>query len=280
MAKTIAVDFDGVINQYRNGFAGKGVFEEPFKDARESLTRLRDDHGWTIIINTCRSETDQVASYLDYHGIPYDEINHNPTNTKLGLSLAKPVADVYLDDRALQFGGSWKGVVARVLGHRSWLKAQYGNPSLSMEVCGYRVDQMALYVPDLDEAIRAYSRAGHPQWIVDTVVAKDKSGEDKALQFTVNLGFNYTMFPCEFELLELVEGETVQLPLVGRDWGMSHFGFHVDDMDVGIAQFEEGGFELMAHVQTVSHSKCPYLYEYVYMDTSDLGFIAKLIKRI
>jgi hypothetical protein len=103
--KTIAVDFDGVISDYR-GWKGKGNFAPPINGASEFLGQLRKEK-WKIIIHTTRSETDKIAEFLNENKIPYDHINFNPDNVKFGLSYGKPLADVYLDDRAIRFRGEW-----------------------------------------------------------------------------------------------------------------------------------------------------------------------------
>ncbi len=103
--KTICIDFDGVISDYR-GYFGKGKFGSPIEGVREAINELYEE-GWKIIIHTTRSETEQIKRYLEVNGIPYHFVNHNPENSKLDLSPHKPIADVYLDDRAVRFEGEW-----------------------------------------------------------------------------------------------------------------------------------------------------------------------------
>ena len=105
MNKTIAIDFDGVISDYR-GWKGKGNFAPIIPGAKDRINSLFEE-GWTIIIHTTRSETYLVARFLSANGVKFNHINKNPENEKLGLSREKPIADVYLDDRAIRFLGSW-----------------------------------------------------------------------------------------------------------------------------------------------------------------------------
>jgi len=103
--KTIAVDFDGTIAHY-NGWKGKGVFGSPIDGCRVFLLKLRQE-GWTIIVNTTRSETSDIHRYLTDYKIPFDHINFSPKTQEQFLSPAKVLADVYLDDRAVRFTGKY-----------------------------------------------------------------------------------------------------------------------------------------------------------------------------
>lgn len=99
--KTICVDFDGVIADYSQGWQGAETFGEPLPQVSAVMLALKQA-GWKIIIFTTRQETPALRGYLGFNDIPYDEINKNsdqPENSNDG----KPIADVYLDDRAIRF---------------------------------------------------------------------------------------------------------------------------------------------------------------------------------
>lgn len=119
---TVAVDFDGVISCY-DGFKGKGIFGPPIPGVATELAVLRA-MGWTIIVNTTRSETWWVKEYLIEHEIPWDYVNFNPDNHTRDLSPAKIIADVYIDDRAITFTGKWGGMAERVINFRPWYKRE------------------------------------------------------------------------------------------------------------------------------------------------------------
>ena len=115
--KTICIDFDGVISNYK-GYKGWGVFEPPVDGTIEYMNRLKAD-GWRIIIFTCRNETKLIQDYCEQHCIPVDEINRNSTqhpNTNMG----KPYADVYLDDRGMCFKGDWKKTYSQLKRFKPW----------------------------------------------------------------------------------------------------------------------------------------------------------------
>lgn len=99
--KTVCVDFDGVIADYSQGFKGEDVFGHPLTGAADVTHRMHDK-GWKVIIFTTRRETHGLRSYLERNGIWYDSINTNSDQPE-GSNAGKPIADAYLDDRAIRF---------------------------------------------------------------------------------------------------------------------------------------------------------------------------------
>ncbi len=99
--KTICIDFDGVIADYSQGFQGADVFGTTLPSASSAISALRDD-GWKVIIFTTRRDTPALREYLGENGIGYDEINSNSDQPE-GTNEGKPIADIYLDDRAIRF---------------------------------------------------------------------------------------------------------------------------------------------------------------------------------
>jgi len=99
--KTIAFDLDGVLAQY-TGWKGKDFIGEPIDGMRELLRELKLK-GVRIIIHTTRG-AHETQMWADKHDMPYDWININGDlwTQKMG----KPYADIYVDDRAICFGGS------------------------------------------------------------------------------------------------------------------------------------------------------------------------------
>jgi adenylylsulfate kinase len=113
-ARTLAVDFDGVIANY-DGYKGPGVLGSPREDVRLALHTLRRE-GWKIVIHTTRSWA-EIESYLQQHDIPFDEYNRNSDYTTGGQ---KPVADVYWDDRAVCYSGDATQDLERIRNFRTW----------------------------------------------------------------------------------------------------------------------------------------------------------------
>lgn len=102
--KTICIDFDGVLATY-DGWKGRGEIGEPISGASEATQTLKKE-GYTIIIFTTRNGED-IKKWLDKNKISYDYINENPDQPK-NTNEGKPIADIYLDDRAVCFRGNWE----------------------------------------------------------------------------------------------------------------------------------------------------------------------------
>jgi len=276
--KTVAIDADGTILNY-DGWKGVGNFGEPLPGAREAIKELKQS-GYSIIIFTTRgSDSDDLRRWLIKYDIPFDGLNQNLPTAPKNISDKKVIATVYIDDRAIPFEGSWKGMVEKVKAFKPWYQKVNMRPSLNIKVAGYYVDQVSLYVQNIHNSIDAYSKLGHPNWIQDEVRAYEWLTNK---EFIVSLAFNYTVMPCEFELLQIKAGSTVQIPEVlcynsEFDAGLSHFGFHVDDLDEAIEAFRKKSYLVLSDVETLNHSGCPDTYKYTFIDTSVLGFISKLI---
>lgn len=95
-----AFDFDGVIAMYE-GFKGVDNLGEPRPEVVETMRKLKE-LGHTIIIHSTRGET-QLREYCSKHDIPADYINRNPELE--GENPGKPIAYVYIDDRAVCYKG-------------------------------------------------------------------------------------------------------------------------------------------------------------------------------
>jgi len=106
----VCVDFDGVIAQFSEDSDGFGRL---MPGSAEALAELRA-HGYKIIIHTARpthdDHLDRLAAYLTTAGVSFDEIN---TNSDAEWPSCKPLADLYIDDRALRFEGDWTRTLAR-----------------------------------------------------------------------------------------------------------------------------------------------------------------------
>ena len=118
--RTLCVDFDGVISRYEK-YLGKGIFGSPVPGIVGVLRSLLRNN-WTIIIYTTRSEEEAIRRYLEEHSVPYHHLNFNPANARLDCSDKKPLADVYLDDRAITFDGNCTGLLEKIENFKPWHK--------------------------------------------------------------------------------------------------------------------------------------------------------------
>ena len=107
---TVAVDFDRVLFTHEK-WNGHENFGTPLPGAKESLTRLRE-MGFKIMIWTTRNQPDIIENALNQYGIPFDFINNNP-NQPPEINPSKPIANYYIDDRAVRFT-DWEKVIQEI----------------------------------------------------------------------------------------------------------------------------------------------------------------------
>jgi hypothetical protein len=115
--KTIAVDFDGVIHAYSQGWQDGSIYDEPVPGALDAIRALQRDAA--VFVHTTRAP-DAVCCWLEERGIPattdlppdnvYEFWNSQAivlvTNRKLP-------AVAYIDDRAVRFR-DWDQALADV----------------------------------------------------------------------------------------------------------------------------------------------------------------------
>jgi hypothetical protein len=127
----IAVDFDGVICSYKDGWQGVDKFGALVPGAVDVLNRLRNE-GHKIIIHTARVPTKKLVEFLIKNNVPYDAINQNPMDNfghyykKLDINPEgvprKVVADIYIDDRGITFDGDWYKIYENIQTFKPWEK--------------------------------------------------------------------------------------------------------------------------------------------------------------
>lgn len=111
----LAVDCDGTLFEYRK----PPEFGPPNPGMVEVVRKVKAA-GWHIAIWTCRNDSPELRGHLDKHGVPFDFVNEYPYWPPDGS--AKLSAEVYLDDRAMEFSGSAEGLVERILSFKPWYK--------------------------------------------------------------------------------------------------------------------------------------------------------------
>lgn len=119
MKKTICIDFDGVIAQYKE-WKGANHFGAPVSGVQNALKVLKKE-GYRIIIFTTRQVSDSLKAYLKENDITYDYINENPDQPK-DSNQGKPIADIYLDDRGMCFRGDWKWTLEEIARFKPWTR--------------------------------------------------------------------------------------------------------------------------------------------------------------
>jgi hypothetical protein len=118
--KTLAVDFDGVINSYKSGWQGAGVISDPpTPGAMEFLwnahrvfevhiisSRLSYPEGMEAVQRYIR---EHMGKWMESRG---DGVMLHTFMADIKFSKERPPAFVTLDDRAIRFNGLWPEIWA------------------------------------------------------------------------------------------------------------------------------------------------------------------------
>jgi len=99
--RTFAFDFDGVVSEYEGIFKGEEHVGKPRKEVVKAIKILKKQGHKILIYSTRNAKV--LKKYCKKHKIPVDYFNKNP-EYKTG-NPGKPVASVYVDDRALCYRG-------------------------------------------------------------------------------------------------------------------------------------------------------------------------------
>lgn len=114
--KLAAIDLDGTVLEYDGNFGPK-EFGPATKGIVEELQQLVDA-GWKIIIWTCRGDSPELRNHLREQGVPFHYINDHPWNGPDGPR--KIYADLYIDDKNVEFTGIAAGLAKRVQAFKPW----------------------------------------------------------------------------------------------------------------------------------------------------------------
>ena len=104
---TIAVDFDGTLCEF--AFPDIGVQQIGHRMLMDKLIELRKD-GHKLILWTNRGDNEEypvlteAVEWCKERGLEFDTVNENlPDQKKLSGYSPKVMADIYIDDRSLEF---------------------------------------------------------------------------------------------------------------------------------------------------------------------------------
>jgi len=104
MAKTVSVDFDGVIHSYESRWQGAYVISDPpVPGAIEWLENICRDDRFEVCIfssrNTQYGGIDAMKNWLLENGLSQEDLD------KISFPLEKPAAVIAIDDRGFHFEG-------------------------------------------------------------------------------------------------------------------------------------------------------------------------------
>lgn len=105
LLKRVCVDFDYTLVRG----------DQPIEGAKEALRKLKD-MGYVIIIHSCNNKG-WIERVMHDNELPYDYI-YDSNNDR-----GKPIANWYIDDRAIGFRGDWNAVLEEINGEGAKAKA-------------------------------------------------------------------------------------------------------------------------------------------------------------
>ena len=122
------MDFDGVIAEFSDDINDFGLIIDGAVRVIKKLKEL----GYKIIIHTARPSNsihlEKLGNYLKGNNIVFDEINKN-TDGKWKSD--KPLADFYIDDRALRFNKCWDDILWQAMDANEMTPVEEYNALLS-----------------------------------------------------------------------------------------------------------------------------------------------------
>jgi len=127
---TIAIDFDGVIHWYRDGYRKGEIYDDPIPGSFDFIRDCLHLRGWSVAIFSTR-EPKQILDWLveqfqihGYENLPCKVMQPNERfwNSKsvIGITNRKIAAHVYLDDRGLRFEGRFDGLLDHIAQLQTW----------------------------------------------------------------------------------------------------------------------------------------------------------------
>ena len=112
--KTVVFDFDGVIHSYKSGWQGDETVipDPPVEGIKEAISNIRANGYEVVVVSTrCGTFDGQTAieRYLKENDIVVDRV-----------TMEKPPAIVYIDDRAICFDGNCNTLLDKIHNFKPW----------------------------------------------------------------------------------------------------------------------------------------------------------------
>ena len=125
---TIAIDFDGVIHKYSEGWKDGSIYDKPMAGVHSALMKLKTDY-WVYIFTT--RNVQEVVQWMNSkfwgngeHGfstIAMPEGTRFWNGSEVAVSNRKLPAEFYIDDRGIRFL-NWEETIEKVYGLSDFLK--------------------------------------------------------------------------------------------------------------------------------------------------------------
>jgi hypothetical protein len=115
--------------------------------------------GSKIILWTCRAgkPLEDAIEWCKHYGLFFDAINDNPNQPSNAIG-GKPIADVYVDDRAIQFDGDWAGAYQKITGFKAWEEGPMQPIEPPLDYCGQ------LLIEDFSQCMEMHRHYDSMNW--------------------------------------------------------------------------------------------------------------------
>ena len=140
-----------------------------------------------------------------------------------------------------------------------------------------RLSQIGIYVKDMDASIAQYEEVfGIGPWLVlegETEYCMDR-GREVEVKGRIAMGYTGKV---QLELINIVAGSNLYLDTMGgRDEGLHHLGFEVDNLEERLQACREAGIDVL---QRGTLKQLGMTIDYAYLDTLDsVGVILEFIQ--
>lgn len=154
-------------------------------------------------------------------------------------------------------------------------------PTQKLSFLDQGIAQIAIIVPDLEEAVENYWKLfGINDWHFYTYgkpLVKRMTYHGQPAEYKMRVALSY-FGPMRVELIEMVEGDTIYADFVEEHgYGVHHFGVLVQDIQKAITEAEATGFKMIMDGAGFGRDGDGH---YAYIDTEEaLGFTIELIER-
>lgn len=191
--KTICIDIDGTITHYIE-WVDAQTFGDVLPHCAEAIHHLKAD-GWFVIIYSTRADKAQITRFLNEHNVPFDAINENPNQPANAVG-GKPYADVYLDDRAIQFDGHWEDMYERISSFAPWEASGEPTTNPPLDYC------KDFLIEDLSQSMETHRHYDTVNWDV----TKFAFGE-----ILIAIGACWTIFTIDNSIQETYKWLTMSI---------------------------------------------------------------------
>lgn len=117
----VAIDFDGVINSYTSGWQGATATDPPVQGAAIAIKALLNAGKKLVIYSTRAADASGIETIRKYL---YSLVGVDAS--AIAISYQKPIANIYLDDRAVTFNGDWDEALQKIATFTSYLDKPAG----------------------------------------------------------------------------------------------------------------------------------------------------------